>query len=174
MDRYINSVSIRLEYGIEIGLKMEQPKMSATQNVFTGLAVISIGGSGRIDEAQRQRNADAIIARGNVTYGGNIDAAVAKDIADGKERKALNRTLATSKPQTLSCDVCGKAHGKPSVSDRRKGIGWKAELITHNHVLAQNGNLVLVSNTCFHKYVRPSLTAKNCSNFADVVKTFGA
>ena len=101
-----------------------------------------------------------------MTYSGRITLDVARDIAAGKPRKALDRELSIAHPESLACDVCGYTH-------KGSGEGYDPKNIAMNHVLAQNGHVILISASCWINHVKPQLTAKNCSNFAEVVATFG-
>ena len=134
-------------------------------NGFTTMAVIS----GRVTDADRKRKASEILAKGTVDYAGRIDKGTATEVCEGKEKTALDRTLSIKNPASLACDICGDTHGAPT--SNALGI-WRADLMTKNHVLAQNGHIILVSDSCFRDHIKPQLTAKNCSNFAEVIKRY--
>jgi hypothetical protein len=149
---------------------------------FSGFGIGTSKGQGRVDEAMRTAATIAILARGPVQYISQFGVPLGQRIAKGEAIPVPGGTLTINKPDTLKCAVCGKTHGKPSDADVKAKRGWRGANstgtkatagIASNHLFVQNGVAVIVSNTCVTKYVTPNLTAKNCTNFAEVVAKFG-
>lgn len=145
--------------------------MSATNNPLAGFATMAVSGrgKGRVTDAERKANATEIISRGVLTYAGQMTIDTTIALANGEKKSAMGREFSVSVPESLACDICHKAHGAPLEGTNNK---WRADLMTNNHLLAQNGKLVLISNSCFHQHVKPQLTKDNCKNFADVIARF--
>ena len=127
----------------------------------------------------REVKARSILSASPVTFVGQLGEVYGEGLAAGRELVIGGVTLTTAEPKdksiphSLACRICGKVHGKPTKAMVRRGEGWKGNRLALLYILTQNGKPILVSESCAENYFAPAATAKNVTNFADVVRVFG-
>jgi hypothetical protein len=156
--------------------------MSAIQTIAfetSKLGQFGASGTGKRETVDdREVKAEKLLASNPVTYIGQLGKVYGTALAEGKGLPVCGVVLSTQEPNEgqphqLACCICGKTHGKPTKNDVKAGKGWKADRLALLHLVSQNGKPFILSDSCVENYFLPAATAKNVTNFADVIRHFG-